>query len=127
MSFFIEVGNQIIKKHAADAQKDSQGEQSAIYDDQRKNDLENLRTALLLYSNKNVAGNQEYVFPSADKFKTSLVPEYVSVIPKDPKTGQDYLYQVSDTFNTFTLKSILDNPPTGTSGYLCNQEDCHTY
>jgi hypothetical protein len=127
LAFFIEVGNQPIKKHAADAQKDSQNEQAAIYDDQRKNDLESLRSALLLYSNKNVAGNQEYVFPSMDKYKTSLVPEYVSVLPKDPKTGQDYLYQVAETFNTFTLKSVLDNPPVGTSGYLCNQEDCHTY
>lgn len=127
LTFFIEVGNQIIKKHAADAQKDAQTEQADIYDDQRKNDLENLRTALLLYSNKNIAGNQDYVFPSADKFKTSLVPELISAIPKDPKTNEDYLYQVAPTFNTFTLKVLLDNPPVGKSGYLCNQEECRNY
>ncbi len=127
LSFFIEVGNQVIKKHASDAQKDAQTEQADIYDNQRKNDLENLRTALLLYSNKNIAGNQDYVFPSADKYKTSLVPELISAIPKDPKTNEDYLYQASPTFSTFTLKALLDNPPVGTSGYLCNQEECRAY
>ncbi|MBI5530131.1 MAG: hypothetical protein HY918_01380 [Candidatus Doudnabacteria bacterium] len=127
LSFFSEVANQIIKKHGADAQKDSAVEQSGIYDDQRQNDLESIRTALLLYSNKNVAGTQDYVFPSVEKYKTALVPEFISAIPKDPKTGQDYEYKVSDTFNTFTLKAALDNAPSGTSGYLCNQEDCRNY
>ncbi|MFA5990779.1 MAG: hypothetical protein WC794_00840 [Candidatus Doudnabacteria bacterium] len=127
LSFYSEVANQIIKKRAADAQKDALSEQSNIYDDQRKNDLENIRSALLIYSNKNIAGTQEYVFPGIDKYKTALVPEIMSVIPKDPKTGQDYLYQVSDTFNSFTLKAMLDNAPVGFSGYLCNQEECRTY
>ncbi len=127
LSFYSEVANQIIKKHAADAQKDATNEQAGIFDDQRKNDLENLRSSLLIYSNKNIAGTQEYVFPSVDKYKTALVPDIITVIPKDPKTGQDYLYQVSETFNTFTLKSVLDNPPVGNSGYLCNQEECRSY
>lgn len=127
LSFYSEVANIVIKKHAADAKKDAQNEQSSIYDDQRKNDLTNLQSALLIYSNKNIAGTQEYVFPSIDKYKTALVPEIISVIPKDPKTGQDYLYQVSETFNTFTIKAMLDNPPVGYSGYLCNQEECRTY
>ncbi len=127
LSFYSEVANQLIKKRASDAQKDAINEQSNIYDDQRKNDLENLRSALLIYSNKNIAGTQEYVFPAIDKYKTALVPEIMSVIPKDPKTGQDYLYQVAETFNSFTLKSMLDNAPVGFSGYLCNQEECRTY
>jgi len=127
LSFYSEVAGQLIKKHAVDAQKDAQSEQAGIYDDQRKNDLENLRSALLIYSNKNIAGTQEYVFPSPDKFSISLVPEIVSVIPKDPKTSENYLYQVSETFNTFTLKALLDSPPVGTSGYLCNQEECRNY
>ncbi len=127
LSFYSEVANQIIKKRAADAQKDALSEQSNIYDDQRKNDLANLQSALLVYSNKNIAGTQEYVFPAADKYKTALVPDIMSVIPKDPKIGQDYLYQVADTFNSFTLKAVLDNAPVGKSGYLCNQEECRTY
>lgn len=127
LSFYSEVANQLIKKHVSDAQKDASSEQANIYDDQRKNDLENLRSALLIYSNQNIAGTQEYVFPSMDKYKTALVPDIISIIPKDPKTGQDYLYQVSETFNSFTLKAVLDNTPTGYSGYLCNQEECRTY
>ncbi|MCL5666714.1 MAG: hypothetical protein M1383_03010 [Patescibacteria group bacterium] len=127
LSYYSESVGQIIKKHYSDAQKDKNTEDAAIYDNQRKTDLEMLRTALLLYSNNNIAGNQDYVFPITDKYKTSLVPSFISQIPKDPKTGQDYEYQVSGTFNTFTLKTPLDNPAAGTTGYLCNQEECRNY
>lgn len=127
LSFFSEVAGLPIKKHAADAVKDSAAADAAIYDDQRKNDLESLRTSLLLYSQQNVAGNEDYVFPAADKYKTALVPDYISQIPKDPKTGADYQYQVSATFNTFTLKTPLDAPDAGTTGYLCNQDSCQDY
>ncbi len=127
LSFYSEAAGQIIKKHAADAIKDSNAEQAAIYDDQRKNDLESLRTSLLLYSQNNIAGNQTYAFPGADKYKTALVPTYITQIPKDPKTALDYEYAVSETFDTFTLKAIFDNPATGTTGYLCNQEECRAY
>jgi hypothetical protein len=127
LTFYSEVAGQPIRKHAADAIKDTGNQQAAIYDDQRQNDLENIRTALLLYSQNNSAGNQTYVFPSADKYKIALVPTYLEQIPKDPKTSQDYQYQVSTTFNTFTLKATLDNPPVGTTGYLCNQEECSSY
>lgn len=127
LSFFSEVAGQIIKKTAADAVKDAGLEQASVYDNQRQSDLENLRSALLLYSQQNAAGTQTYVFPGADKYKTAIVPAYISQIPKDPKTGADYDYQVSATFDTFTLKAMLDNPPTGASGYLCNQEECRNY
>ncbi|MDE2312059.1 MAG: hypothetical protein KGJ93_03175 [Patescibacteria group bacterium] len=127
LSFFSEVAGQIIKKHAADAQKDLAADQAATYDDKRKTDLETLRTAFLLYSNANVAGNQTYVFPSATKYKTALVPNYIGQIPVDPKTGTDYAYQVSVTFDAFTLKATLDNPDPGTTGYLCNELECTTY
>lgn len=127
LTFFSEVAGQPIKKHAADAVKDSNTEQAAIYDNQRQSDLESLRIALLLYSQNNVAGTQDYVFPANDKYKTAIVPQFISQIPKDPKTGTDYEYQVSGTFDTFTLKVVLDSPSTGTSGYLCNQEECRNY
>lgn len=127
LTYFSEVANQPIKKHSADAIKDSTAQQSDIDDNQRMNDLDTLRTSLLLYSNKNVAGNQEYVFPAKDKLATSLVPEFISQIPKDPKTQTAYDYQTSATFSTFTLKTLLDNPPVGMSGYLCNQEECRNY
>ena len=127
LTFFSEVAGQPIKKHSTDAIKDTGTQEAAIFDDQRQNDLENIRTALLLFSQNNIAGNQTYVFPANDKYKTALVPNYLEKIPKDPKTGQDYTYQVSSTFNTFTLKTIMDNPPLGTTGYLCNQEECMSY
>jgi len=127
LTFYSEVAGQLIKKTAADAVKDASNEQAGIYDNQRQTDLESLRTALLLYSQNNVAGNQDYVFPSKDKYKTTIVPTYISQIPKDPKTAADYDYEVSSTFNSFTLKAVFDNPAPGTTGYLCNQEECRAY
>lgn len=127
LSFYSETQNQLIKKTAADAQKDAQTDQANLYDNQRKSDLEMLRSTLLVYSSKNISGTQNYVFPTVDKYKTALVPDFISSIPKDPKTGKDYEYQVSATFDTFTLKAVLDNPSAGTTGYLCNQEECRNY
>lgn len=128
LTFYSEVAAGPISKHAADAQKDANLQTAEVYDNQRKMDLEDLRTALLLYSNSNIAGNQMYVFPTKDKYKTSLVPDYISAIPKDPLTGKDYEYQPSGTFDAFTLKAVLQNPPAGNTGYLCNQVDeCDYY
>ncbi|MCL5008741.1 MAG: thrombospondin type 3 repeat-containing protein [Patescibacteria group bacterium] len=128
LAYYSEVVRQTIKKHAADAQKDKATEEAAIYDDQRINDLKRLQTALLLYSSKQAAGNQDNVFPSAEKYKTELlVSGDITDIPTDPKTHSDYEYKVNDTFNTFTLKAVLDNPPTGSTGYLCNQLNCDYY
>jgi len=128
LSFYSEVVKQLIKKHAADAQKDKITEEAAILDDQRMNDLKRLQTALLLYSTKQSAGNQNDVFPSVEKYKTELLANGdISDIPRDPKTLKDYEYKVSDTFDTFTVKAVLDNPPNGSTGYLCNQLDCDYY
>ncbi len=127
LSFYSEVANQIIKKRSADAQKDKSAEEANIFDDQRRSDLENLRSVLLLYSQAHIAGNSNYVFPAIDKYKTELVPTYLSVIPKDPKTKADYEYKTNETFDTFTLKAVLDNPASGTTGFLCNQEECRNY
>ncbi len=128
LSFYSEVAGEIIKKNADDAQKQTKDAEAEIYDSQRQMDLESLRVALLVYSQKNIAGSQEYVFPSKAKYKTTLVPEYITAIPKDPVTREDYDYQVSATFDAFSLKTALDNPPEGNTGYMCNQvEECHFY
>lgn len=127
LTFYSEVAGQLIKKTAANAIKDASAEQASIYDNQRETDLESIRTGLLLYSQNNVSGNQDYVFPTKAKYKTSIVPQYISEIPVDPKTGVEYVYEVSPTFNTFTLKTPLDNPPVGTTGYVCNQDSCQNY
>ena len=83
---------------------------------------------MLLYSSSNAAGSQDYVFPTKDKYKTALVPNYISAIPRDPSTGQDYDYEPSSTFNSFTLKATLQDPPSGDTGYMCNQiDDCNYY
>ncbi len=127
MAFYSETQNQVIKVHAADAQKYVTDQQASTNDDQRKTDLDSIQSALLLYSNENIAGNQDYVFPTQAKLKTDLVPKYFSSLPKDPQTGKDYDYQVSATFNTFTLKTTLQAPPTGNTGYMCNQSECLYY
>lgn len=127
LTYYSETLNQIIKYKAVDAQKNTGLEQASLNNDQRIRDLENMRTALLIYSSATVAGTQDYVFPPVDSYKTALVPKYLSTIPKDPKTGQDYVYTVSSNFNTFSLKVILENPDPGTTGYLCNQEECRNY
>ncbi len=127
LTFYSETQAQQIKIHKADAAKYAADEQAALYDDRRKSDLESLRNALILYSNNNVAGSQDYVFPTQANYKTTLAPTFIPSIPKDPKTGQDYEYKVSEAFNTFTLKALLDKPPAGMSGYLCNQEECRNY
>lgn len=127
LSFFSEGQNQLISKNAADAKKDAAAAQASIYDNQREMDLQSIQTALLLYSQKNIAGNQTYVFPTVDKYKTALVPTYIEAVPKDPKTGQDYQYQVAATFDSFTLKAVLDNPTPGTTGFMCNQDSCQNY
>lgn len=127
LTFFSESQNQIIRTKAADGKKYMGQEQAALYDDQRKNNLETIRTALLLYSSNRAGGNQEYVFPKKEEIQTALIPEYITEMPKDPKTNEPYEYQVSETFDSFTLKAILDAPPTGRTGYLCNQEECRNY
>lgn len=127
MSYYSETQKQLIIYNTADAQKDSSTESANLNDDQRTRDVENIRLALLVYSSANIAGSQTYVFPIASNYKTDLVPKYLSAVPKDPKTNLDYEYKVSDKFDSFTLKAILENPSTGTTGYLCNQEECRNY
>ncbi len=127
LSYYSETLNQLIKKTAKDAKEDKLKQESASLDDQRRNDLEMIRSTLLVYSEDNVAGNEIYVFPTKEKYVTSLVPKYISSLPKDPKTQGDYDYQVSETFDTFTLKAMYDAPPTGKTGYMCNQEECREY
>ncbi len=127
LSFYSESAGQLIKKHLADAKKDKMADEAAIFDDQRKTDLANIQSALLLYSNANISGKQEYVFPTIEKYKTELVPKYLSAVPKDPKTNKDYEYRPSDKFDTFTLKTVLDAPASGTTGYVCNQIECLNY
>jgi len=127
LEFYSETQNQIIRLSFEDAQENKFKDEAALFDDRRKNDIKFIQTALLLYSTENIAGIELYVFPTEEAYKSLIVPNYISEVPKDPKTNQDYEYKVSENFNTFTLKVALDDPPTGTTGYLCNQEECRSY
>lgn len=127
ITYYSETQNQVIKYQAANARKDTNVQSASSNDDRRLADLESIRSALLVYSSAHTAGNQDYVFPPTDQLVRSLVPQYLTQIPKDPKTGQVYEYTVSNTFDSFTLKGVLENPPSGTTGYLCNQEECRNY
>lgn len=129
LSYYSETQNQLIKYKSADATKDQAKENTQGNDDTRMRDLDNIRSALLIYSSANIDpnGQAQYAFPTADKLVSALVPKYLSAMPKDPVTGQDYQYQVGPQFDTFTIKAILQNPPTGTTGYQCNQDECRNY
>nr|MDQ3018539.1 hypothetical protein [bacterium] len=129
LSYFSETQNQLIKYKANDARIALEKENTQANDDQRMLDLESIKSALLVYSNSELDPNspQAFVFPPADQYKETLVPRYMTVLPQDPLNKSDYLYQVSPQFDTFTLKAILQNPSTGTTGYLCNQEECKNY
>ncbi len=129
LSFFSESVSQAIKKHFADAQKDKIQEEGDIFDNLRRTDLETLRSALLIYSAKNLPSSSasDFVFPQTGKLQSALVPDFISALPKDPKTQKEYEYKAGEKFDTFTLKSFFDNPKSGTTGYMCNQEECTEY
>lgn len=129
LTYYSETQNQLIKYKAADAQATAAKENTQGNDDQRMSDLENLKSALLVYSSSQIDPNSTaaYVFPPASQLQSALVPHYISALPTDPVTKQKYDYQVGDKFDTFTIKAILQGPPTGTTGYLCNQDECRNY
>lgn len=89
-------------------------------DAQRKSDLKNIATALRLYYNDygtypnsssgkimgcGVNGNTECSWGGAF---TAGSNTYMSVLPNDPLSGQDYRYTYSDSEN-YTLEACLEN------------------
>lgn len=129
LTYFSETQNQLIKYTAKNAQDTEIKEKSQEANDQRKTDLENIRNALIIYSTMNVSSNgtEQYVFPTQDQYPNILVEDHlITTIPKDP-SGAPYMYEVSGTFNSFTLKAVYDNPPAGVTGYMCNQDECRNY
>lgn len=128
LTYFSETQSQLIKYTAKNAEDNAIKESSQINNDQRIMDLENIRTALVIYSTANSDSNsiQPNVFPTKEQYPSVLIPRYISTIPKDP-LGQDYIYEVGPTYETFTLKAIFQNPPSGVTGYMCNQEECKNY
>lgn len=127
LTYYSETQKQTIRYTGANASKDTLTEQANANDDRRVRDLETLRSALLIYSAAKSDGATGSIFPAVDDYKTELVPEFLEEIPKDPKTSADYEYMVSKDFKEFTVKAKLENPPAGSSGFLCTQDECDTY
>jgi hypothetical protein len=129
LSYYSETQNQLIKYYAKNAEEDAAKNNTQVYDDQRKIDLENIQLTLKTYSLAQLdpASDKEFVFPPADGLKAALIPKYMVTMPTDPVTKQDYLYEVGPTFDTFTIRAALQNPPAGTTGYMCNQTECKSY
>lgn len=129
LTYYSETQNQLIKYKAADAEATAAKENTAANDDQRKRDLENIQSALLIYSSSQIDPNSQtnFVFPTVDQYKSVLVPQYLSALPTDPVTHADYIYEVSPQFNSFTIRALLQNPALGTTGYLCNENECKAY
>jgi hypothetical protein len=129
LTYYSETQNQLIKYITKNAQDDAAKEDTKAFDEQRKIDLENIQQSLLVYSSTQIdtASTAEYIFPTKDKLHSSLIPRYITSFPVDPVSKLDYQYEVSPTFDSFTIKAQLQNPPTGTTGYLCNQLECKAY
>ena len=129
LTYYSETQNQLIKYFAKNAEEDAAKNDTKVFDEQRKIDLENIRQGLLVWSTVQLdpESQKEFVFPPADQLKTSLVPRYLVTMPTDPVTKQDYLYQVSATFDSFSIKAQLQNPPANQTGYMCDQSECKFY
>jgi hypothetical protein len=128
LTYYSETQNQLIKYTAKNAEAAAEKENAQTKDDQRISDLENIKSALMIYSSANSDSNSELinVFPTKEQYPSVLIPRYITSVPKDPD-GQAYAYEVSAAYDTFTLKAILKNPPAGSTGYMCNQEECRYY
>ncbi len=129
LTYYSETQNQLIKYTSKNAQDDSSKENTKAIDEQRKLDLENIQQALLVYSSTQIdpASGVENVFPPTEGLKSALIPRYITNLPQDPVSKLDYQYEVGQSFNTFTIKAQLQNPTSGTTGYMCNQLECKNY
>ena len=129
LTYYSETQNQLIKYTTKNAEDDVERENTQVYDNQRRLDLENIQKALLVYSTTQLdpASDKEFVFPPAEKLRSELIPRYMVIIPTDPISKQDYEYSVGPTFDTFTIRAPLQNSSAGTTGYMCNQTECRNY
>lgn len=128
LTYVSETQRLIIRYKASNAASDSSKEVSNLNNQKRLQDMESIRTALLVYSAAVVTDDTSYIFPTKASYKTELVPNYISSIPKDPKTSKDYTYTVSANRDSFTLAGNIDSPTTGQKGIICTEEqECHIY
>lgn len=127
LNYYSETQKQLIRYTSVQAKRDADAEGAVTRDGQRVQDLEKIRSALLIYSAATVQSNKSFNFPQASQYKQKMVPQYVKALPTDPSTGKDYEYSAAKDGATFTLRVPMENPASGTSGYVCNQDACQTY
>ncbi len=127
LTYFSETQKQLIRYSDVQAKQDADEQARLDRDAQRMEDLDKIRSALLIYSATVATQNQIFVFPSKNQYQAKLAPQYIQVIPHDPQTQLDYPYEVSKDSSSFTLKAILEEPAIGTTGYACDQEGCKAY
>ena len=128
LTYYSETQNQLIKYTAKNAQDAAKKDNAQVNDQQRVTDLENIKSALLVYSSTVVDSNssQVYVFPTLEQLQASLVPRYITTIPKDPN-GASYIYEPSPNLDSFKLKATFEAPTSGKTGYMCDQENCKEF
>lgn len=71
----------------------------------RRSDLDRLHDALSAYAAAH--GNR---YPAG---LTSLIPQYLAVMPRDPSTHQPYQYRVSANGRDYDLRAVLETPRAG--------------
>lgn len=129
LTYYSETQSQLIKYTAKNAQEASKKDNAQINDQQRVTDLENIKSALLIYSSANVDSNsnQIYVFPTKDQYPQALINNrLISNMPKDPN-GSAYIYEPSATLDSFVLKATFEAPQSGKTGYMCDPENCKEF
>jgi hypothetical protein len=127
LTYFSETQKQLIRYTEQQATDDINSGDMQARDSQRMADLEKIRSALLIYSAASTNPNQTFSFPSKDQYQAKIAPQYIQVVPKDPQTQKDYEYAIGKDGSSFTLKAVLEKPSPGTTGYVCDQEDCKAF
>lgn len=127
LTYVSETQKQIIRYSEEQAKADQAGDGMADRDAQRLDDLDKIRSALLIYSAATATSTQSFVFPAKADYQAKIAPQYIQTVPKDPKSGSDYAYEVSKDSASFTLTTTLEKPTPGTTGYKCTQEECKAY
>ena len=120
-----ETQNQLIRYGTVQAARDARLETTQASDEKRIVDLEDIRQALLIYSSVNSKGlSSPDILPTQEDLESALVPVYLKALPKDPKTDKMYAYKVDSERQSFTLSAELENPPSGTTRYVCTSQSC---
>lgn len=129
LTYYSETQNQLIKYTAKNAQEAAKKEEALVKDQQRIADLENIKSALVVYSSTMVDSNSDqiYSFPTKDQYQTVLVENrLITALPKDPN-GSAYIYEPNATLDSFVLKAVLEVPSQGKTGYTCGPEICKEF